>query len=79
MPTNDTPNFETAFIQLQKVIEKLENSELPLDEALRLYEEGKRLSAECASFLENARLRLTQLSETGSPKEATDADDKFDL
>jgi exodeoxyribonuclease VII small subunit len=75
MPKNDTPNFEIAFAQLQQVIEKLENSELPLDEAMKLYEEGKRLSAMCASILESAQLRLTQLSETSPTKEATDADD----
>lgn len=64
MSTPEPPNFETAFSQLQQVIEKLENSELPLDEALKLYEEGKQLSSICASILENAQLRLTQLSET---------------
>jgi exodeoxyribonuclease VII small subunit len=79
MPTNDTPNFEIAFIQLQQVIEKLESSELSLDEALRLYEEGKRLSVVCADLLENAQLRLTQLSEAGSTKEATDTDDELDF
>ena len=79
MPTNDTPNFEIAFIQLQQVIEKLESSELSLDEALRLYEEGKRLSVVCAGLLENAQLRLTQLSEAGSTKEATDTDDQLDF
>ncbi|MGB4594619.1 MAG: exodeoxyribonuclease VII small subunit [Anaerolineaceae bacterium] len=79
MPTNDTPNFEIAFAQLQQVIEKLENSELPLDEAMRLYEEGKHLSATCASILESAQLRLTQLSEASSNKEAPDADDELNF
>ncbi len=79
MPTNDTPNFEKSFSQLQQVIQKLENSELPLDEALQLYEEGKCLSVLCASILENAQLRLTQLSETNSAKEAVSSDDEFDF
>ena len=79
MPTNDTPNFEIAFIQLQQVIDKLESSELPLDEALRLYEEGKRLSVLCANILESAQLKLTQLSESGFDAEPTDDDDELDF
>jgi len=74
MPTPEPPNFETAFSQLQQVIEKLENSELPLGEALKLYEEGKYLASICASILENAQLRLTELSETSinAPEESDD-------
>lgn len=78
MPMNENPNFELAFAQLQQVIEKLENSELPLDEALRLYEEGKRLSATCASILESTQLRLTTLSQVSASKETKDTDDELD-
>lgn len=56
-------NFETAFQALQEVIEKLENSELPLQDALALYERGKALSAQCAAILEKAQLRVEQVSE----------------
>ncbi len=65
MPENAqaTPNFESAFSSLQEIIAKLENTELPLEEALKLYEEGKRLAAVCASILENAQLRVNTLSE----------------
>lgn len=79
MPTNDTTNFEIDFAQLQRVIEKLENSELPLEEAMQLYEEGKRLSTTCASILESAQLRLTQFSEASFIREATVADDELDF
>jgi len=57
------PSFEAAFAELQAVIDQLENTELPLEEALRLYEEGKRLSALCGSILESAQLRVTALNE----------------
>jgi exodeoxyribonuclease VII small subunit len=62
----ETMDFETAFNALQEIIAKLETAELPLEEALRLYEEGKRLSALCASILENAQLRVSTLG-TESP------------
>ena len=62
--TDPTQSFETSFAQLQDVISKLENADLPLEEAIKLYEEGKRLSKLCSQILESARLRVTTLSET---------------
>lgn len=60
-------NYETAFQALQEIIAKLENSELPLEEAIKLYEEGKKLSDQCAKLLENAQLRVTTLGEGPVP------------
>jgi exodeoxyribonuclease VII small subunit len=57
---------------LQEIIAKLESAELPLEEALRLYEEGKRLSTLCASILENAQLRVTTLGEETADETKTD-------
>jgi len=62
MTDQPTPSFETAFASLQQIITQLENSELPLEEALRLYEEGKRLSDICSQLLETAQLRVETLS-----------------
>lgn len=66
------PSFETAFAQLQNIISQLEDTELPLEEALRLYEEGKRLSALCAAILESAQLRVSALNEAAQPNEEKD-------
>lgn len=61
-----TPSFETAFAALQQIITQLENSELPLEEAIKLYEEGKRLSDTCSQLLESAQLRVETLSAASS-------------
>lgn len=61
--TESTPTFEKAFSQLQEVIARLESADLPLEEAIKLYEEGKRLSKLCAQILESAQLRVSTLSE----------------
>lgn len=61
--TDPTQSFESSFAQLQDVISKLENADLPLEEAIKLYEEGKRLSKLCAQILESAQLRVSTLSE----------------
>ncbi len=64
MTDQSTPSFETAFANLQQIITQLENTELPLEEALKLYEEGKRLSDICSQLLETAQLRVETLSST---------------
>ncbi len=61
--TEPTQTFEIAFAQLQDVIAKLEDADLALEEAIKLYEEGKRLSKLCAQILESAQLRVSTLSE----------------
>ncbi len=61
--TENTPTFEKAFSQLQEVIARLENADLPLEESIKLYEEGKHLSKLCAQILESAQLRVSTLSE----------------
>ena len=47
------PNdFENAFQQLEKIVQRLEGEELSLDESLKLFEEGIRLSRFCHQKLE---------------------------
>ncbi len=68
--TKTTPtNYEAAFTALQEIITKLENSELPLEEALKLYEKGKTLSDQCARLLENAQLRIDALAQNKDDRE----------
>ena len=62
MTLNEPTSYEAAFAALQEIITKLENSELSLEESLKLYEEGKRLSDICSQLLETAQLRVETLS-----------------
>jgi len=55
--------IEAALERLEAIADKLEDPELDLDEAVRLYEEGLRLYADCAKRLDAADLRITQLGE----------------
>ena len=57
------PSIEEALKRLEAVADKLEDPELDLDEAVRLYEEGLRLYERCAKRLDAAELRITQLGE----------------
>jgi exodeoxyribonuclease VII small subunit len=58
----DAQRFETAYRELQQVIERLEQGALPLEEALQLFERGSELVRECQAIVEAAQLRVTRLA-----------------
>lgn len=51
-------SYEDAFAQLEAILVRLEGGDLPLEEALQLYEQGAALAAHCARKLEEAELRV---------------------
>ena len=53
--------FEEQLAQLETVVEKLERGELPLEESVRLFEEGVKLSEACRQELEKAEGRVQVL------------------
>jgi exodeoxyribonuclease VII small subunit len=63
MTETESTSYEATFLALQEIITRLENNELPLEEALKLYEEGKKLSDQCARLLEKAQLRVNILGQ----------------
>ncbi len=48
--------------RLEEIVEALEHGDVPLDEAVTLYEEGIRLSKECAEKLKATELRIRKLT-----------------
>jgi len=48
------PDFEGCLSRLEEVVRKLESPQLSLDDAMKLFEEGVALSAECQKQLEEA-------------------------
>jgi len=61
---NSTPNkapetqrkgeFEKSLARLEEVVKRLESTDLSLDEAMKLFEEGVKLSRDCQKQLEEA-------------------------
>jgi exodeoxyribonuclease VII small subunit len=47
-------NFEESLKQLESIVSQLERGDLPLEESIRLFEDGIRLSAVCKQELDNA-------------------------
>lgn len=50
--------FEKSFQQLEKIVQRLEAEELPLDESLQLFEEGIKLSRFCHKRLEEVEKKI---------------------
>jgi exodeoxyribonuclease VII small subunit len=53
--------FEQAMARLEAIVGELEKGELPLDESLRIFEEGIRLSKSCLKVLEDAERKVEVL------------------
>jgi len=58
MATRRPNEFEKAFQNLEKIVQRLEGEELPLDESLQLFEEGIRLSRFCHQRLEDVEKKI---------------------
>jgi len=55
------PTFEAALARLEEIVQRLEKGELPLEESLKLYEEGIELSRHCHAKLEEAEGKIELL------------------
>lgn len=84
-PDEPDPSFETAIKRLTEIVNSLERGELPLEDSLRLFEEGVRLSRISQRRLDAAERRVEQLlavDEQGRPQTApfaTDAAERQDV
>ena len=48
------PRFEDCLQRLEQIVDELEKGNVPLEQALKLFEEGVQLSASCRKELEEA-------------------------
>ena len=67
-------SFEEQLTALEGVVERLERGELTLDESVRLFEEGVKLSEACKKQLEAAEGKIQVLVERGRALVAVDLD-----
>lgn len=54
--------YEKAVARLEEIVDKLENGNLALEEMMKLYEEGTTLAVKCSKSLDEAQLKITELS-----------------
>ena len=56
-------NFEKALKDLEKIVEDLESGDLSLEESLKSFEKGIKLTRQCQGELEKAELKVQKLVE----------------
>lgn len=59
------PAFEETLARLEALVTRLESGDLPLDEALRTFEQGVRLTRECQAALGAAEQKVQLLLQRG--------------
>ena len=57
----DNFSFEDSLQRLEEIVETIESGKTPLDEVMKMYEEGVRLSSRCLEHLSQAELKLKRL------------------
>ena len=54
----NSKSIEARLIELEAILEELESGELELDQALKRFEQGVKLSRECQKTLEDAEMKI---------------------
>lgn len=57
-------SFEKAMEQLEQIVQELESEDLPLEKAIKKFEEGIKLSKFCNQKLEESEKKVTVLMES---------------
>ena len=56
-------SFEENMDKLEKIVQELEKGDLNLDDSIKKFEEGMKISKECNKYLEDAEKKITVLIE----------------
>ena len=56
-------DFEKSLAKLENIIEALEDGDLPLNESIKTFEEGVKLTKHCQELLTKAELKIQKLLE----------------
>ncbi len=55
--------YEEALSKLEKIVESLEDGSISLDESMKMFEEGTKLSLFCEKCLNEAEQKITELKD----------------
>ena len=61
-PLGEELPYEQALAELEDIVTALESEKRPLDESLALFERGQALARRCATLLDQAELKVQQLT-----------------
>ena len=61
--------LETAFDQIEQLLQKLQEGEVSLEESFRLYEQGMKLLQKCNENIDHVEKQMLQIDEEGHTHE----------
>ena len=62
MAKTKSQSFETNLNKLEEIVKKLEDGSVPLEESMKLFQEGTALAASCNELLDKAELEIVKLT-----------------
>jgi len=76
-----SPDFEKSLVELEALVAKLEQGDVPLEDALKTFERGVALTRQCQTALRTAQQKVEMLlarggEETIEPFDTDDTDDE---
>lgn len=60
--SNEDMTYEQAIKRLEEIVTCLEKKDTPLEESMKLFEEGTKLAAFCGEKLTSAKQKITELT-----------------
>ena len=69
MSSKKTINLEKSLADLEALVEELENGDLPLDKAMKKFEEGIKLTRNCQTALQDAEQKVEILLKSAGGEE----------
>ena len=78
--SKQSKSFEESMGRLEQIVRSLEQGNVPLEESLKLFQEGTQLVRSCSQLLDNAQLQIQKVltAPDGSPV-MEDVDDEGNL
>jgi exodeoxyribonuclease VII small subunit len=61
--TKKTPDFETSLTELEQLVNRMEQGDMPLADALQAFEQGIALTRDCQGILDQAEQKVRMLVE----------------
>ena len=70
--------FEESMVRLEQIVRAMERGDVPLEESLKLFQEGTELVRSCGKLLDDAQLQVNKImtAADGSPVEEVFDDER---
>ena len=73
------PSFEEALARLEKIVDKLDDGNLPLDESIALFKEGTTLAKVCRDKLAEAEVQVKEALKTSGGDDEAEPEEQDEL